>query len=74
MSIAKKTTLCWKCRKATNPKGSNCEWAGKFQPVKGWEAIPTRLKAKGKGYISSYQVVKCPKFEADNKGRLDNGY
>lgn len=65
MPIETKETLCWKCRKATNPQGSDCEWAAKLQPVEGWEAIPTQLYISAKKYSPSYKVISCPKFERD---------
>lgn len=56
-------TLCWKCRKATNPKGSDCEWAKNFTPVKGWDAVLVKLKYATVNCSSSYRVIDCPKFE-----------
>ena len=59
--IEKKTTLCWDCAK----NGGLCSWSKNFTPVEGWEAIPTKINARGYDYyeIDSYKVVKCPEFE-----------
>ena len=57
----RKETLCWYCDKA----GGNCSWSAKFQPVDGWNAIPTRIQTRDnpKGYVESYRVLDCPEFE-----------
>ena len=62
---AKIETLCWKCKRALPTYG--CEWADNFEPVKGWNAIPTKLKNGYNSFIDSYIVIECPKFEQDSE-------
>lgn len=58
-----KTTLCWECAK----NGGLCSWSKNFTPVEGWEAIPTKIQARGAynehGEIDSFKVISCPEFE-----------
>ena len=56
----KESTLCWGCRKATGRE--DCPWANKFEPVEGWTATPTEVKAGADGVVKSYEVHKCPLF------------
>lgn len=58
-------TLCWTCQWAAG-KDKKCPWACKFQPVPGWKAIPTELKATiGSAFdkIDSFDVYECPQYE-----------
>lgn len=61
--FVRKETLCWDCAK----NGGLCSWSKNFTPVEGWEAIPTKIQARGayNGYaeIDSYKVINCPQFE-----------
>lgn len=60
-------TICWKCQKACGgPNG--CSWFNGFKPVPGWEAISNKMQYNGiqKG-LTSYTVIKCPEFIADNR-------
>lgn len=68
-----KDTICWSCKRATNPDGCTCPWAQDGIPVPGWEAE--------KGYVfqipvdgtdkritsQSYTVLNCPLYIRDNK-------
>lgn len=55
-------TICWGCQRATG----GCSWADHGQqPVDGWKAIKTRLRAKTDEYTTSYIVLECPLFIAD---------
>ena len=59
---AKTETLCWSCSKAV--KG--CSWSSSFTPVEGWEAEPAVIKnVNGGKPIDSYNVIRCPEYEAD---------
>jgi hypothetical protein len=58
-------TICVNCKKATG----GCSWSKKFEPVDGWNAIPTKIKT---GYkyggkiphiVDSFDVYECPEFE-----------
>lgn len=65
-------SLCWKCKNAV--KG--CCWSKNFIPVPGWLAIPTKIKQYAVGLngyktIDSFRVVKCPKFEPDEKSDFE---
>jgi hypothetical protein len=54
-------TLCWKCKKASG--GLGCEWASRFEPVKGWDAVPTTIPLQNGLRADSFCVKSCPKFE-----------
>ena len=60
-----KATLCWRCANACG----KCSWSANFQPVKGWRARKTIIKAdkyeQWHKEISSYIVYDCPLFEDD---------
>ena len=59
-------TLCWTCRKATNPVGNDCPWSGALRPVPGWH-ITTYTRTyqfKGKTFDETHKYVdSCPLFE-----------
>ncbi len=62
--------LCWDC---ANVYGG-CEWSARFEPVPGWDAIPTsrvlKVGGKGKGgtrVASSFVIHTCPKFRRDTR-------
>lgn len=61
-------TLCWDCENATG----GCSWAdhGDHTPVKGWDAIRTRIKTNRftDEYAESYIVLACPEFVRDGEG------
>ena len=62
-------TLCWQCQKACG----KCSWSnGTFTPVENWEAIPTEIKNKVKGNISSFLVKSCPEFVSDTLPKMTN--
>lgn len=50
--------LCWDC---ANVYGG-CEWSARFEPVPGWDAIPTTRTVGGKFVEKSFSVRACPKF------------
>ena len=60
-------TVCWHCQKACGGP-SGCSWFNGFKPVPGWEAISNTIQYEGtqKG-LTSYTVIKCPEFIADNR-------
>lgn len=60
----KHKTLCWECEWAGG-KDKKCPWATNFQPVPGWEAIPS-TEDKNPIYDDSFTVRKCPLFEIDH--------
>lgn len=51
-------SLCWNCGKATG--GSDCPWANRFEPVEGWTATPTIIKADRN---ASFMVHQCPLYK-----------
>ena len=68
--INAKLTLCWSCQNACG----GCSWSEydpktgkiKFEPVPGWEAIPTKISMQGRvEKIGSYRVIKCPLYVPD---------
>lgn len=54
----KKPTLCETCENSVG----RCSWSSRFEPVEGWEAIPTKV-AVDKRYEQSYCVLSCPEYE-----------
>lgn len=59
--------LCWRCRKATNPKDNDCPWSKRLEPVPGWKAKKIKIKYNdlglAKSIYESYEIRKCPLFE-----------
>lgn len=63
----KHSTICWNCEKACG----RCSWSRSFDPVKGWEARPTKVLVlnttqdgeRTKVYVDSFDVYSCPEFE-----------
>ena len=55
-------TLCWDCKRADKM----CPWSINFEPVPGWDAIPTKIMAPY-GTIPSYHVRRCPLFIPDEE-------
>ncbi len=55
-----KETLCWECKNACG----KCSWSKNFVPVKGWEALPTKIKGsfESETVIDSFLVINCPEF------------
>lgn len=62
---SRKDTICCKCKWSAG-KDKKCPWAAKFEPVPGWEATPTKVRADVKSVhktIDSFIVHECPLFE-----------
>lgn len=69
-------TLCWNCQHAVGK--DQCSWAHHFQPVEGWDAVPTIIVDKDQRNIvqhvcRSYHVYDCPQFLRD-KPRKERTY
>ena len=62
-STAGRHTLCWTCQNAV----LGCSWSRSFTPVKGWTAIPTKIKYVADDVSDSYLVTDCPEYIPDNK-------
>ncbi len=45
-----------------------CSWIDKLIPVKGWTAIPSKLRNSNGIYDDSYIVTKCPLFKKMRPG------
>lgn len=64
-------TLCWNCKRCTNPDSHPCPWAEKGEPIEGWTAAPGReffhyLQTGEKVSLGcSYVVTACPLFVQD---------
>lgn len=59
-------TICWECKNAVG----GCSWSRELEPVDGWQAIPTKIKANGNNQIimtDSYIVRGCPEFIEDER-------
>lgn len=50
---------CCTCCKAIG----GCSWSRDFEPVKGWEAIPTIIHQSNSADIHSYAILQCPEYE-----------
>ena len=63
LQMDKHSTLCWECTK----NAGKCSWSRNFTPVKGWKAIPTKIKVEKRKkwgeLIDSFDVYECPEFE-----------
>ena len=59
----RRETLCWTCKNAVG----GCSWSKNFEPVKGWEAIPTKVRGNLEidEWLDSYMVISCPKYLED---------
>lgn len=59
-------SICWDCSRACG----GCSWSRSFRPVKGWDAVPTKIASHshngdGEFLRSSYAVISCPLFDRD---------
>lgn len=64
--MAELSTICWDCKRAV----LGCSWSKSYTPVRGWNAIKTKIEINNNGirkYIDSYKVIECPLFEADGR-------
>ena len=52
------STICWRCKNALG----GCSWSKNFKPVKGWEAVATKIDSNYKNGIESYKVITCPEY------------
>lgn len=61
-----KDTLCFSCQNAVPNKEKclGCPWSESFEPVEGWNAMPTTL-SESDGIIDSYLVLECPMYIPD---------
>lgn len=58
---------CWSCTKYAG----GCSWTRKFEPIPGWDAVPTvksgSCRGNGVKYapIETYDIRYCPEYEDD---------
>ena len=52
-----KYQLCWDCANAVG----GCKWSKHLKPIKGWEAVKTRVGTP----VETYLIIKCPLFVRD---------
>lgn len=50
---------CYTCAKFCG----GCAWSERFEPVEGWEAIPTVIKQQWGREIPSFAILHCPQYE-----------
>lgn len=50
-------TKCWTCKNACG----GCSWSRDFQPVPGWNAVPT-FHPSNVGNENSFHVISCPEY------------
>lgn len=61
---------CWSCTKYAG----GCSWTRKFEPIPGWDAVPTvksgSCRGNGVKYaaIETYEIRHCPEYEDDGTG------
>lgn len=59
-----RANICFDCKHAVpDNRGHGCEWSRKFEPVPGWTATPTVLRAGSCESVRTWQISACPKFE-----------
>ena len=56
---------CARCIHSTN--SDKCPWATRFDPVPGWDAVPTVLSANQSYRQGSYHIKFCPLYEKGHK-------
>ena len=58
-------TLCWTCQNACG----GCSWSTRLEPVKGWTAQKTTIRANktGQERVPTYLVIKCPEHVKDKR-------
>ena len=56
--VRKRSQPCCECKNAVG----GCSWSRRFEPVKGWIAIPTVINHGGI-LDGSYMILHCPDFE-----------
>lgn len=64
--MAKRDTLCWRCKRAAAAREAQCSWARSFIPVAGWTAREGTTSDSYKPF-ATYCVVDCPLFVNDGK-------
>ena len=66
----RKTQLCWTCRNAC---GNGCCWFRDGVPIKGWDAVPTKVKSLGEDgktrCVDSFLIVNCPQYLEDENDK-----
>jgi hypothetical protein len=61
--ITKKTpTMCWSCANAVPGPETGCSWSRRFEPVKGWTAMPTKIEINRGRIDDSFLVLDCPEY------------
>lgn len=66
---------CWHCKKYAG----GCSWNDwdfekgrqKFEPVKGWVAVPTVKKSKSESPVESFQIMYCPEYDPDGSEKYE---
>ena len=55
----KREQLCCTCNKACG----GCSWSKRFEPVAGWDAVPTVIRQSRCPDVHSFSIMKCPEYE-----------
>jgi hypothetical protein len=50
---------CCTCSKAIG----GCAWADRFEPVAGWDAVPTIIRQEKGRDMDSFAILRCPDYE-----------
>ena len=56
--VRKRMQPCCTCKKFAG----GCAWSARFEPVKGWDAVPTRIN-QGGVMSDSYMIINCPEYD-----------
>lgn len=56
--VRRRSQPCCNCKKFAG----GCSWSRRFEPVKGWTAVPTVINHGG-NFDGSYMIIHCPEFE-----------
>ena len=75
MNHCTKANICIYCKNAVpDDKGHGCPWSRNFDPVPGWTAEPTVLKAGNSKPIETYHITACPMFDRDDRYKPESDH
>lgn len=68
MNCCNKANICINCKNAVpDNRGHGCPWSERFDPVHGWTAEPSVLRAGYGKPIETYRITACPMFDRDDR-------
>lgn len=54
---------CWTCKRSAAPRGVQCSWDARGEPVEGWEAEEYERNYGDVGY----RILRCPEYVREGK-------